>query len=208
MPKGKAQVEERNVFAFQKTPQQMTTGEQIKQQRKRLQMTLMDLSAKTGLSAGYLSQIERDQATLTLVSLKKIAEALNFSPGVVTSADRPISGGVIRQDEQRVFRMDGSNTLYYDLSNTSDTSLSLGPLIEVLMPGDKREQLELHAHDGEEFGYVLEGVLNLYLDEKEYVLYPGDSFHFHSRIPHELANYSNRLVRVLYVLPRQSWTID
>ena len=56
----------------------MTTGEQIKQQRKRLQMTLMDLSAKTGLSAGYLSQIERNQATLTLVSLKKIAAALNI----------------------------------------------------------------------------------------------------------------------------------
>ena len=186
----------------------MTTGEQIKQQRKRLQMTLMDLSAKTGLSAGYLSQIERNQATLTLVSLKKIAAALNISPNVFTSAERQITGCVIRQDEQRAFRVEGNNTLYYDLSNTSDGDLVLGPMIEVLMPGDKREQVELHHHEGEEFAYVLEGVLTLYLGDKEYVLYPGDSFHFHSRIPHELANYSNRLVRVLYVLPRQSWTID
>lgn len=186
----------------------MTTGEQIKIQRKRLQMTLMDLSAKTGLSAGYLSQIERNQATLTLVSLKKISEALNISPNIFTSSERQVAGSVIRPDEQRAFRMEGGNTLYYDLSNTSDGNLELGPMIEVLMPGDKREQVELHHHEGEEFGYVLEGVLTLYLDDKEYVLYPGDSFHFHSDIPHELANYTNRLVRVLYVLPRRSWTFD
>lgn len=186
----------------------MTTGEQIKQHRKRMQLTLMDLSARTGLSAGYLSQIERDQATLTLVSLKKIAAALNMSPTVFTTTERQVTGCVIRQDEQRAFRMDGHNTLYYDLSNTSDGSLSMGPLIEVLMPGDTREQVELHDHEGEEFGYVLEGVLTLYLDDKEYVLYPGDSFHFHSRIPHDLANYTNHLVRVLYVLPRNSWTFD
>lgn len=186
----------------------MTTGEQIKQQRKKMQMTLMDLGAKTGLSAGYLSQIERNQATLTLVSLKKISEALNISPSVVTAEERQATGSVVRQDEQRAFRMEGSNTLYYDLSNTSDGELALGPMIEVLMPGDKREQVELHRHEGEEFGYVLEGVLTLYLDDKEYILYPGDSFHFHSGIPHELANYTNRLVRVLYVLPRNSWTFD
>lgn len=186
----------------------MTTGEQIKQHRKRMQLTLMELSAKTGLSAGYLSQIERNQATLTLVSLKKIAAALNMSPTVFTTTERQVTGCVIRQDEQRPFRMDGNNTLYYDLSNTSDGSLSMGPLIEVLMPGDTREMVQLHDHEGEEFGYVLEGVLTLYLDDKEYVLYPGDSFHFHSRIPHDLANYTNHLVRVLYVLPRNSWTFD
>lgn len=186
----------------------MTTGEQIKQQRKRLQMTLMDLSAKTGLSAGYLSQIERNQATLTLVSLKKIAAALNISPSIFTTSDRPVTGCVVRQDEQRAFRVEGGNTLYYDLSNTADGNLELGPMIEVLMPSERGEQPGLHQHEGEEFGYVLEGVLTLYLDEKEYTLYPGDSFHFRSEIPHALDNYTNRLVRVLYVLPRSSWTFD
>lgn len=186
----------------------MTTGEQIKQQRKRMQMTLMDLSAKTGLSAGYLSQIERNQTTLTLVSLKKIAAALNISPNIFTTTDHQATGSVVRQDEQRAFRIEGGNTLYYDLSNTSDGTLGLGPLIEVLMPGERQEQPGFHQHEGEEFGYVLEGVLTLYLDDKEYTLYPGDSFHFRSELPHALDNYTNRLVRLLYVLPRNGWTFD
>lgn len=186
----------------------MTTGAQIKQHRKRLQLTLKDLSARTGLSTGYLSQVERGQTSLTLVSLKKIAAALNISPGVFLNATPQATGCVIRQDEYRAFRVEGENTVYYDLSNTSCGDLKLGPLIEVLMPGDKRSQIERHNHEGEEFGYILEGALTLYLQEKEYLLYPGDSFHFPSTIPHALANFTNKVVKILYVLERDSWKFD
>lgn len=42
-------------------------------------------------------------------------------------------------------------------------------------------QLEMNQHDGEEFIYVLEGILTVYLDGSEYCLNPGDSIQIHPR---------------------------
>ncbi|MGI6090927.1 MAG: helix-turn-helix domain-containing protein [Saccharofermentanales bacterium] len=186
----------------------MTTGEMIKQHRKRQNLTLKEMSEKTGLSTGYLSLVERNQSSLTLVSLKLIASALNISPTIFLNMPEKSTGCVIHQDEYAVFRVEDTNTIFYDLSNTTDKELELGPIIMVIMPGSSRADIEPHVHSGEEFGYVLEGVLTLFVDGKEYVLYPGDSFHFSSTKPHVLLNFSNKLVRLLYVLKKKSWSFN
>ncbi len=186
----------------------MTTGERIKQARKRNRLTLKEVSDRTGLSVGYLSMVERNQTSLNLVSLKKIATALGFSPNVFFSNSQQTSGCVIRQDECRVFRVEGENIIYYDLSNTLSEDLRMGPLLEVMLPGDCRDSIVAHSHEDEEFGYILEGVLTLVLDGQEHKLYPGDSFHFKSTIPHALANLTSHIVKILYVVERNSWNVD
>lgn len=183
----------------------MTTGEKIKQQRKQQSLTLKELGEKTGFSAGYLSLIERNQTALTLVTLKKIALALNISPSAFVDEAQPSESFVIRQDEYRTLRIRGENTFYYDLSNEATRQLKFGPQIEVILPGSEWRSVENHAHEGEEFGYILEGVLTLYIDNKEYKVYPGDSFHFESSHPHALVNMTNKCVKVLYIVEREYW---
>ena len=60
-------------------------------------------------------------------------------------------------------------------------------------------QLEMNQHDGEEFIYVLEGILTVYLDGSEYCLNPGDSIQIHSQTPHDWVNNTNRVVKILTV---------
>ena len=183
----------------------MTTGEKIKQQRKQKSLTLKELGEKTGFSAGYLSLIERNQTALTLVTLKKIAQALEISPGVFVDEVPETLPYVIRQDEYRTLRIHGENTFYYDISNEATRHLKFGPQIEVILPGTEWKRVENHSHEGEEFGYILEGVLTLYIDNKEYKVYPGDSFHFESTHPHALINMTNKCVKILYILERENW---
>src|SRR5699024_6108953 len=52
-----------------------TLGNELKKLRKNKKMTLKELSAESGLSISFISQIERDLKTLTFTSLKKISEA-------------------------------------------------------------------------------------------------------------------------------------
>ena len=54
-------------------------GTRIKEQRRKLSLTLSDMSAYTGLSNGHLSNIERNQTSPTLANLKRICEALGMS---------------------------------------------------------------------------------------------------------------------------------
>ena len=187
----------------------MTTGEMIKDYRKKEQLTLTKLAEKTGLSTGYLSLIERNQTTLTLVTLKKIALALGVSPNIfLERAQEYEKCVVIHQEEYETFRVKGEGIFYYDLSNKYTKGLRLGPQIEVILPREEIEKAEAHSHDNEEFGYILEGILTLYVDGIEYKVYPGDCFHFESKKPHALLNGTNKLVKILYVTERASWSCE
>ena len=54
-------------------------------------------------------------------------------------------------------------------------------------------------HEGEEFGYVLEGHLKLTVDESTCVLGPGDSYHILSTTPHACETLEEEGVQVLCV---------
>jgi quercetin dioxygenase-like cupin family protein len=68
-----------------------------------------------------------------------------------------------------------------------------------ILPTQSREAVTPYSHKGEEFVYVLEGILTVFVGNEEYQLNPGDSIHMSSAIPHEWANFTNKLVKVLCV---------
>jgi quercetin dioxygenase-like cupin family protein len=55
------------------------------------------------------------------------------------------------------------------------------------------------AHEGEEFGFVLEGRLALRVGEESYELGPGDSYHFLATVPHGYETDEQETARVLWV---------
>jgi uncharacterized cupin superfamily protein len=59
---------------------------------------------------------------------------------------------------------------------------------------------ESRAHMSEEFIYVLDGVLRLWIGDGFYDLYPGDSVYFKSTIKHRLENRSNQPVVALSMI--------
>lgn len=68
------------------------------------------------------------------------------------------------------------------------------------LPGQQREDIPLITHAGEDFVYVLEGVLTYFLNGQEFTLYPGDGHHGFGNQPHNFANLSNNIVKVLYII--------
>lgn len=76
----------------------------------------------------------------------------------------------------------------------------MDPMMIILLPGQSREDVSQTTHAGEEFIYVLEGVLTYYLNGQENVLYPGDSYHSFGNVPHTFVNLSNNLTKVLYII--------
>jgi len=58
----------------------------------------------------------------------------------------------------------------------------------------------MSRHQGNEFGYILEGTLRLNLGFDEHMMYPGDSVVFHSSTPHRLTNAGETPMRALWVI--------
>jgi len=178
---------------------QQIIGQKIKELRTARKMTLKELSEKTGLSGGFLSQVERGLSSLGLVSMKSIADTLgvDLSHFFVTVDNCPCS--VMRSYEQKVFRVDEADCTFASLAGPLEDK-KLDPMIVTIPPDQSPEQIVAYSHPGEEFVYVLEGTLTAFIGEKEYRLYPGDSLHVSCLTPHNWGNFTNKIVKILTVV--------
>ncbi|HCJ58179.1 HTH-type transcriptional regulator PuuR [bioreactor metagenome] len=173
-------------------------GQKINQIRNEKNMTLKDLSEKTDLSVGFLSQVERGLTSIAILSLKNIAEALEVDLSVFFSPPKKGRPIVLKSYEQEYFQHDKVSFIYSKLSGEiPDRNLEM--MMVTLLPCDEEGSPAKAPHEGEEFIYVLEGILTLYYKDEEYVLYPGDSAHYEATEPHTWRNRTNKLVKLLSV---------
>lgn len=78
-------------------------GEKLRQHRKRFGYTLQELSQKTNLSVGYLSNIERDAASPTIATLDILCNALRVDIVELLKADRSPSPLVRKGERRRIY---------------------------------------------------------------------------------------------------------
>lgn len=163
--------------------------------RKSKGMTLKDLSLTSGLSIGFLSQIENGGSSLAITSLKKIADALQVPITYFFETEENYNYHV-PIDAQKTFRMEGSTLEYTRLSGDFPDS-QIEPLMVEIPPQSDLGQK--YTHLGEEFIYVLKGTLIVVLDRDEYHVKEGESIHYPSTIEHFWSNRSDEPVKVLSI---------
>ena len=147
-------------------------GAKIKRLRTQKQMTLKDMSEKTNLSIGFLSQLERGLTSVATDSLEKIADVLEVDLTYFFMKPKEHKKTVIRSYEKEVFEITDGKYINYHLSSNLTDKIMFPKLIEIL-PGTAES--DGFNYSGEEFIYVLEGILTLNMAESEVDLYPGDS---------------------------------
>ena len=173
-------------------------GTRIKVERQRQGVTLKALSQETGLSVGFLSQFERGISSIAVDSFMKIARVLNLpASALFADAQTPDASRVVRTVEQRPKVV--SSQIYQFILSHDVTGFSMLPRMYLLMPRDSDEEIELYNHEGEEFIYVLEGVITMCVGDEKHLMYPGDSIQIHSLQPHNWINHSNNIARILTI---------
>lgn len=174
-------------------------GEQIRELRKIKGYTLQYVAVESGISVGYLSQIERNQSKLPIGVLKKISDVLGvhmnwfFQPtGNAPADERDI---VVRAANRRRLSFTGTGIAEELLSPNLSGPLEL--LLSTLQPGSDSAD---YSHDGAEAGLVLSGVLDLWVGDRKFRLEEGDSFSFRSTEVHRCANPGDTPTRVVWVI--------
>lgn len=177
-------------------------GERIRVTRRQKGWTLENLSSHCKLSVGFLSQVERGLSSLSIVSLRAIGEALEVPLSELflkeensKFAESKTVSPVTKATDQLCIQIGEYPTMYRYLSGGFSNRI-----MEVLInefPPNYRHPLALHK--GEEFGYVLGGQLTLRIEEDEYPLEPGDSYHFPASKLHSYNTSEKQGARVLMV---------
>ncbi|AZU62360.1 helix-turn-helix domain-containing protein [Neobacillus mesonae] len=169
----------------------------IKELRLLRGYTLKELSERTDLSISFLSQVERGATSLAITSLKKIADALNVKITEFFEEEKQQEHYVVKMDEQKPFQLKGSEFTYVRLNGVF-AGRTMEPILVKIPPQQKQSQH--FGHSGEEYHYVLKGLLIFYIEGKEYVVREGESIHFPSTCPHSLENPTNSESIILSVL--------
>jgi transcriptional regulator with XRE-family HTH domain len=152
-------------------------GNDLRALRKSKSFTLNELALKVGRSVGYLSQVERGLSSPSIDDLRGLAAALEVPTSWFFMSDE-----VNPQERGFIVRAGGRRALGTRESGIVEELLSpdLGGSFEMFrsefQPG--AEMMQPILRETEESGYVVSGVLDLWIDDMLFHLHPGDTFRF------------------------------
>lgn len=108
-------------------------GPLIRKKRKQLELTLQELCKNADLSVGYLSQVERGNATPSLGTLSKVANALGVGIEYFIATQKP-ADALIRAGFRSQFALDDVSVVYEAVSRHIPGS-DLSSFIINIQPG-------------------------------------------------------------------------
>lgn len=181
---------------------ELRLGGRLKHARLLLGLSLREVADLAGVSEGYISKLENDRVRPSLATLHRLANGLRTNIGALVSETDPFGKNVtvIHASRRPVFQFtDGRGgegiTLEKLIPSQPDNLLQAN--MHIVKPGGGSD--ELISHTGQEFGFVLEGVVELIVGDEYVLVAEGDAFCFNSELPHGYRNKGEKTARILWV---------
>ena len=180
-------------------------GGKIKYLREKHKLSSSDITAITGISKELLEKIEKFDASVSVATLLKLANA--FGVGVAYFfEDSPKneeitvtrSGERVKMD-RRSHHRHGEIRYLYEALGTKKSDKQMDPFL-VEFPGIDINEMVFVTHKGEEFLYVLEGELEFRTAGRVEILKTGDSIYFESEIEHGFRGLGHKNARAVVVV--------
>ena len=168
-------------------------GEKLRRLRKKCALSITEAARRAQISTGFLSAIELSRANPSVSTIYRLAAA--YGTTVLELYDLPVQASrVVRPGNRK--SLETKSGVRMELLSTG-TKMLESMLIRV-PPGTGSDGA--YAHQGEDFLYILEGSLEVWLDEVEcHILQQHDSFWFESNRGHRWFNPSKKPTVILWV---------
>ena len=162
----------------------MDIGAKLKELRILKGLTQEELADRAELSKGFISQLERDLTSPSIATLMDILQCLGTSIGEFfneTPEEQIVFG---KKDYFEKNDQELKNEIKWIIPNAQKNMME--PILLTLEPGG--ETYPDNPHEGEEFGYVLQGNISIHIGSKTYKAKKGESFYFVSDKKHYLSS--------------------
>jgi quercetin dioxygenase-like cupin family protein len=180
-------------MASKKQEELMPVGLRIRAGRKKKQVSLDRLARDIGQTKGFLEQIERGEAIPPVGVLLQIARALELDTDSLLKAQE-----ARLDDRVEAYVKRSDNYAYTTLTPGAEQS-HLKAFKVTVAPAQTHEGVGYHHH-GEEFIYVLDGVVEVVVGGETTVLGVGQSIHFDSGRKHQIKNLKRKKAQFLVVI--------
>lgn len=173
----------------------MDIGSKLKEIRTLKGLTQEELADRAELSKGFISQLERNLTSPSIATLTDILQCLGTTLGEFfneTPEEQVVFG---KADYFEKYDAELKNEIRWIIPNAQKNMME--PILITLEAGGST--YPDNPHEGEEFGFVLEGKIRLFIGNKSYELKKGDSFYFKSEKVHFLKNVGAKTAKILWV---------
>ena len=173
-------------------------GNFIKNRRTEQNLSIRDLSAKCGVAASTISQIETGKTSPNLMSINSICDALNFPVSALFVEDDSERITLIRKNERQTFIRNVSNgKALVESMITKGGNEMWGGVIDV---PPKTNSGNYYYHDGEELVYVIKGNISFDLENNGiFELEEADTLYYPNQIGHRWINDSEDYAQIIMV---------
>jgi len=173
----------------------MKIGKKIQEMRLLYGMTQQELADRCELTKGYISQLERDLTSPSIATLVDILQSLGTELGPFFTETEP-EKVVFHEDEVFVKEEpDAGRTIHWIVPNAQKNEME--PILLTLEPGASTDKD--FPHEGEEFGYVLSGTIQVNLAGQGHKAKKGEAFYYMADRVHYLRNIGKSVCRILWV---------
>ncbi len=171
----------------------MDTGNKIKAMRVKLQLTQEELANRCELTKSYISLLENNKTSPSIQTLTHILEVLGTTLSDFFYEDK-IEKIVFTEEEHYEKEFDGYTQ---DWLVPTSQKLFMEPLLVVLKPNSRT--IIDRPHDGQEFGYVIEGEIDVIYGNIKETAKQGESFYYITDKTHYLENNTNKNAKIVWV---------
>lgn len=171
----------------------MDIGIKIKRLRLQLNLSQAELADRCELTKGYISQLENDLTSPSISTLCDILSALgtNLAEFFKVEEDKR----VVFSADDFIEKHENGMLLKWIIPNAQKNEME--PVLVELLPGASTS--EDFPHEGEEFGYVLEGKLCIELGNNKYMCKKGDTFYYAADKSHNITNTGKTNAKFLWI---------
>ena len=174
----------------------MEIGNKIRRMRLQRGLTQEELADRCELSKGFISLLERDLTSPSLDTLADILESLGTdltSFFAKNDAEKIVFGEndiFVKEDEEGI-----KGRIRWLVPSAQKNRME--PILVEMAPGGETDEDD--PHEGEEFGYVLSGCVQVVVGMRVVRARKGESFYYHPTDKHKLVNPGKIPARVIWV---------
>ena len=171
----------------------MNIGKKIKQMRNQKGLTQEELADRCELTKGYISQLENDLNSPSIATLTDILAALgsNLSEFFMEEREEKV---VFTKEE--FIEKDSEGVLFKWLIPNAQKNMMEPVLVELAEDSTTSGDI---PHEGEEFGFVLEGKIKILLGNTHHKCKKGEAFYYIANKPHSIINAGKGKAKFLWI---------